>query len=177
MDSMIKWANDSSSPPEHTLNLLYSAQQHQPVPINQFPQPISALPRATPTASTPLSPSSAPTLGQVSLHSFWKLPTRAPTTHTQVAAEALATCEMDLCSAMPSSTNASRLCEDCDAPVASEPDAMDVDEGIEGSACCVTCVRLVCDTCSVNGNDGRRCLGCLSRANSEKRWVGGIGWI
>ncbi|KAH8669652.1 hypothetical protein BGZ60DRAFT_39136 [Tricladium varicosporioides] len=153
---------------QHTLSLLFSAQQNQP------PQP-----QNIPIA--PL-PSSAQSQGQQSnLHSFWALPSTAR--HTSPASSSSVslintpiTSGANNCFFQP--TN----CEDCDASLQMDnTDAMDLDVMMDidmnGGNCpnfaCTSCGKQVCHGCAVsNLGAERKCLMCAGR----KRWVGGLGW-
>ena len=70
-------------------------------------------------------------------------------------------------------------CEDCEAPLPSNPDTymMDIDEEMPAvdDFHCRNCRRRVCDMCAVvETGIGRDCLQCRT---SRKTWVGGIGWV
>ena len=90
-------------------------------------------------------------------------------------------------------------CEDCYAPLLTQQsgEAIDaemldvdglasaVDPEVDGGWQCAVCAKRVCDTCAVRG-DYRVCLECAvpggggryeERELSQKRWVGGIGWM
>lgn len=74
-------------------------------------------------------------------------------------------------------------CDDCDRVLVIASDesamAMDIDMGGTGLGeieyACRCCGRNVCDTCAVvDVGEGRECLQCKT---SQKRWIGGIGWM
>jgi len=85
-------------------------------------------------------------------------------------------------------------CESCTMPVSTpysgsgiDTDMMDVDleTGIGDEWECARCLKRVCDTCAIRGNE-RVCLECANPGHGEmggveltrgKSWVGGIGWI
>jgi hypothetical protein len=77
-------------------------------------------------------------------------------------------------------------CEDCDARLdaGSGGDAMDmdvdmmIDIDIDGANFgCTSCGKTVCHGCAVsNLGEQRRCLVCAGPP-SQKKWVGGIGWV
>jgi len=156
---------------EHTLSLLFSAQQnpqsqHSSPPIFQSQPPVEFL------------PSSIHTSQQSSLHSFWRIPSSgrqsspssnsSSSTNTPNIAPVMDTFQ---------ATN----CEDCDAALnpADNGDAMDVDMMIDldipgGNHACTSCGKQVCHSCSVsNLGAERKCLHC-ARQNIR---VGGFGWM
>ncbi|KAH8881651.1 UPF0103-domain-containing protein [Thozetella sp. PMI_491] len=126
---------------QHTLGLLYSAQQQQ-----EHGQPLASpepqiqplvVPEATCTAAGPRGAC------QRSLHSFWKLPGSA----LAATASALPS------SAAPSSSATLGVqqeipanCEDCGAGLGGD-DAMDLDDS-QGSHSCGACGKAVCFGCS-----------------------------
>jgi hypothetical protein len=154
--------SSSCAPAEHTLGLLYSAQQrppqqqqqqqqqHQP----QFQAPIAPL---EPVPSSDASPNS-----QQSLHRFWSIGSEPS---SESSSPGLANP-----AAPPTS------CEDCGSALAggNDDDEMDVDDSraAEDTAC-GACGKHVCFSCSVsNLGEQKRCLQCAGR----RVWVGGIGW-
>ncbi|OTA03134.1 hypothetical protein A9Z42_0035610 [Trichoderma parareesei] len=178
---------------QHTLDLLYSAQQRQqqeqdqnhhhhhlhhgvgPVAqdlaANQMLLPVSAssdpCPLPTPPMTTPSSSSSSPTHdGQQSLHRFWNIGSQ-PSSGTSSPGLADPLC------AAPTPT----ACDDCGAPLAGSDgagdDGMDLDGSAAQDTACGACGKHVCFSCSVsNLGEEKRCLQCAGR----RVWIGGIGW-
>ncbi|KAL6904775.1 hypothetical protein GGI43DRAFT_289851 [Trichoderma evansii] len=147
--------SSSCAPAEHTLGLLYSAQQRP----QQFPE-------EAPTAAAPPPPEQpvvASTNNQQSLHRFWSIGS-----------------EPSSASSSPGIENPPVLlptnCDDCGAALVGENngDEMDVDSSsaVEDTAC-GACGKHVCFSCSVsNLGEQKRCLQCAGR----RVWIGGIGW-
>jgi len=126
-----------------TISRLYEAQRRHP---DASPIPSSQ--------TLALAPASMPVAAQAqksTLHSFWRLPTNAPS-----RAEA-----MQIDGGIQQGATLEVRCEDCDRAL-QHGDAMDVDEGmLEQETACSVCRRHVCDTCAVLGNE-RICLGCAN---------------
>lgn len=170
--------------PENTLSLLFSAQQAQPQAQPQSPSPPINLPRR---AFQNLANVSLPAT-QTSLHSFWALPKARSVSNdfgsaASTSSPALSTTPLH--APFFQATN----CEDCDALLSSDHDAMDVDMDIDIMTAgggvenwgCATCGKQVCRNCAVsNLGDMRCCLGCAGRTmgHGGKKWEGGrLGWI
>jgi hypothetical protein len=143
---------------EHTLSMLYSAQNNQ--------QPSHAPP---PIAHAPLLTTNA--VQQTSLHSFWSLPSRTSSCASSDAGASSLSLAV-ICQAAN--------CEDCETLLVSEDgDAMDIDMDIDeqGTAldyACSKCQKLVCHRCAIsNLGSYRQCLMCAGK----RTWVGGIGWM
>ncbi|PQE04244.1 orf21 protein [Rutstroemia sp. NJR-2017a BVV2] len=164
---------------QHTLSLLYSAQQHQ---YNSFPTPTTS-----PTFA-PVAPIPAPNQAshQSSLHSFWQLPSAR---HTSPGSDSSSPSTSANTPALISNNQFFRPtnCEDCDASLSQEDgDGMDVDMmmDVDGAGevnhACTSCGKAVCHSCAVsNLGMQRKCLGCAGRNARQggKRWVGGLGWM
>jgi hypothetical protein len=158
---------------EHTLSLLYSAQQ---LPQHQF-QPPTPFRAQTPVKPFPSSNQSAQ---QSSLHSFWSIPSllrqSSPSSNSTSSTNAVSTAPAINTFFQP--TN----CEDCDASLNPDNlDAMDIDVMMEidttggGNHACRSCGKQVCHSCAVsNLGAERKCLNC---AGKPKVWVGGIEWL
>ena len=157
---------------EHTLSLLYSAQQ---TPQSQFQTPAPFQPQ--PVESLPASNQSTQ---QSTLHSFWAIPSSlrqsSPSSNASSSANT------------PSTTSAINAffqathCENCNSSlnpsVDAGGDAMDVDMMVDidmdgGSHRCTGCGKQVCQSCSVsNLGADKKCLHCAG----PKAWIGGVGW-
>ncbi|KAH8779425.1 hypothetical protein F5882DRAFT_297233 [Hyaloscypha sp. PMI_1271] len=157
---------------QHTLSLLYSAQQ---TPQSQFQTPAPFQPQ--PVESLPASNQSTQ---QSTLHSFWAIPSSlcqsSPSSNASSSANT------------PSTTSAINAffqathCENCNSSlnpsVDAGGDAMDVDMMVNidmdgGSHRCTSCGKQVCQSCSVsNLGADKKCLHCAG----PKAWIGGIGW-
>ncbi|KAG4031260.1 hypothetical protein MFRU_009g00510 [Monilinia fructicola] len=167
---------------QHTLSLLYSAQQ--PSNINT-----SCMPPLSPSAISPRTIIPHPannTAHQASLHSFWQLPSNRQVSPGSDSSYTSST------SVSPKTTTHPHLiptnCEDCDASLANREsgDEMDVDTMMdidmygagEANHACTSCGKQVCHSCAVSnlGMD-RKCLVCAGRDRNGKRWVGGLGWM
>ncbi|EHK25362.1 uncharacterized protein TRIVIDRAFT_32781 [Trichoderma virens Gv29-8] len=137
---------------QHTLDLLYSAQQRQQ---GQLQDPV-----AQPEPEAQQQPAANPNSdGQQSLHRFWDIGSE-PSSGTSSPGIANP-------SAPP--TN----CDDCGAALAGNDDDMDVDSGAAQDTACGACGKHVCFSCSVsNLGEQKRCLQCAGR----RVWIGGIGW-
>ncbi|QIW97545.1 hypothetical protein AMS68_003063 [Peltaster fructicola] len=114
----------------YTIGRLFNAQRERPNAEPQ-PPPLVVQPQGKTTQKT-------------SLHSFWSIPQPLPARHTPEPS--YVTGQYD------------QRCEDCDGRLKQE-DAMDVDDAGEVSTSCHSCLRNVCDTCAVQG-DQRVCLSC-----------------
>ncbi|PMD24486.1 hypothetical protein NA56DRAFT_669036 [Hyaloscypha hepaticicola] len=156
---------------QHTLSLLYSAQQasQSQIPVSsasQTQQPVEPL-----HASNQLAQ-------QSTLHSFWALPSsRRQLSPSSDSSSATNT---------PSRTPAMNIffqatnCEDCNASLnpTDNADAMDVDMMMDidmdgGNHACTACGKQVCHSCSVsNMGADKRCLQCAGRKGfvGENRW-------
>ncbi|KXJ86263.1 hypothetical protein Micbo1qcDRAFT_198377 [Microdochium bolleyi] len=150
---------------QHTLSLLYSAQQPQVRPLrlqhnNEPSQDTSVL---APSSTT-----------QSSLHSFWRLPTsggarpRPPSSTVnlmdQTGAAGPSTscgeCGQDLVTAGMST------CEDMEIDGVSSL----VDHAASAGGCCLDCAKAICHDCSIsNLDEQRRCLTCLETQRKDAR--------
>ncbi|KAK2589420.1 hypothetical protein QQS21_012902 [Conoideocrella luteorostrata] len=136
---------------QHTLSLLYSAQQQ-----NQHQDT-----QRTPTEPPLHAAITAPAGKQQSLHRFWRInsdPT--PIESPQAILKPIMT---------------SSDCEDCGASLrASGGDSdMAMDNFAAENIVCGACGKHVCFSCSVsNLGEEKRCLQCAGR----RVWVGGVGW-
>ncbi|KAL7811856.1 hypothetical protein V8C26DRAFT_408119 [Trichoderma gracile] len=180
---------------QHTLDLLYSAQQRQQqqeqdqhhhhhhhqlgvaaitqdlAATQMLPLPVSSAsdpsPLPTPPPTTTTSSSSTHD-GQQSLHRFWNIGSQpsSGTSSPGLLAD-------PLCAA-PTPT----ACDDCGAPLAGSDggagdDGMDLDGSAAQDTACGACGKHVCFSCSVsNLGEEKRCLQCAGR----RVWIGGIGW-
>ncbi|KAK0610411.1 hypothetical protein B0T17DRAFT_466787, partial [Bombardia bombarda] len=154
---------------EHTLSLLYSAQQQQQQQHqfhNNQPTPtLSSQPEAVSATAQ-----SQRTTHQRSLHSFWNLPVLASSS-TAPSPAPLPT------PVAHQSTPTS--CEDCGVGLgggsgSDDSTIMDVDDyGLgDGEHSCGACGKTVCFSCSIsNLGEHRRCLACAE----PRALVGGIG--
>lgn len=154
---------------EHTLSILYSAQQQPQQPqLHITPPPY---PQQSPVSCLPSSGSSNG--HQSNLHSFWALPSRRQSTPSSASS---------MISPMTIPTTNSFFppanCEDCNTSLNLEnnEDAMDVDVANtteEPNHACTNCGKQVCHGCAVsNLGADRKCLMCAG-----KKWVGGLGWM
>ncbi|KAM0255114.1 hypothetical protein ACHAQJ_006118 [Trichoderma viride] len=136
---------------QHTLGLLYSAQQRPPQ--QQFQAPIVA--PLEPVPSSDESPNS-----QQSLHRFWSIGSEPSSGSSSPGI------------ANPAAPPTS--CEDCGSALAGgNDDEMDVDSRAAEDTACGACGKHVCFSCSVsNLGEQKRCLQCAGR----RVWIGGIGW-
>lgn len=153
---------------EHTLSLLFSAQQ------NNSPQ-FGSLLKQSPIPSISQRPESH--TQQSSLHAFWRLP------HTRQISPPSNSCANWFIAPtspnIPSFSSEVTNCEDCDAPlICNDSDAMDIDIMMaidnmgEANYSCTRCAKPVCSHCSVsNLGRERKCLGCVGRSQN---WPGGI---
>ena len=112
---------------------------------------------------------------QSSLHSFWSLPTR-PASRPSSSHQFLLTQQIEL----PTPPQEAISCSSCDALLISQDgDSMDLDDiditaGLSNFNC-ANCHRPFCHNCSIsNLGSQRHCLRC---APTQKRWVGGLGWV
>lgn len=141
---------------QHTLGLLYSAQQRP----QQFP------PQDAPIAAAPEQPvvASSSSTSQQSLHRFWSIGSEPSSASSSPGIETPPVL-------LPTE------CDDCGSALLAgggDADEMDVDCGnaAEDTAC-GACGKHVCFSCSVsNLGEQKRCLQCAGR----RVWVGGIGW-
>lgn len=159
--------SSSCAPAEHTLGLLYSAQQRP----QQFPQqeaPIAAAPPPPQQPVVALSSLSAlslsPNIGsQQSLHRFWSIGSEPSSASSSPGIETPPVL-------LPTE------CDDCGSGLAggSSGDEMDVDSSnVAEDTACGACGKHVCFSCSVsNLGEQKRCLQCAGR----RVWIGGIGW-
>ncbi|KAL6876520.1 hypothetical protein J3F83DRAFT_726091 [Trichoderma novae-zelandiae] len=164
---------------QHTLDLLYSAQQRQQDQhhhhhhgdfVTQELAATQMLSISSPDPSPPpktTTPTPTPTThdGQQSLHRFWNIGSQ-PSSGTSSPGLADPSCA-------PTPT----ACDDCGAPLAGSDggagDGMDLDGGAMQDTACGACGKHVCFSCSVsNLGEEKRCLQCAGR----RVWVGGIGW-
>ncbi|KAK3362039.1 hypothetical protein B0T24DRAFT_640738 [Lasiosphaeria ovina] len=146
---------------QHTLQLLYSAQQQQNSAQTQLrPQP------ETPSSTVRPERHSPSDHQQRSLHSFWNISVSASNAGTPLLAS---------CSPL-APRNISAGCEDCGAALGNshangDGITMEVDGCEEHS--CGACGKIICFSCSIsNLGENRRCLACAQR----RVWLGGTGW-
>ncbi|TVY58746.1 hypothetical protein LCER1_G001464 [Lachnellula cervina] len=153
----------------HTLSILFSAQQQQQSPpqLHIFPP----FPQQAPVACLPAQ--------QSSLHSFWTLPSSRQSFSSTDSSDTLIS-PMTI----PTADSFFRPinCEDCDASLNPENngEAMDVDVMLDVNIAegpnhaCTGCGKQVCHGCAVsNLGADRKCLMCAGK----KKWVGGLGWM
>ncbi|KAH6609386.1 hypothetical protein Trco_002732 [Trichoderma cornu-damae] len=137
---------------QHTLGLLYSAQQRQPQDQPQLQAPTAA--------QEPVPPAAGPDTQQ-SLHRFWNISSEPGSGGSSPG--------IAIACAPPTS------CEDCGSALAGGGggDEMEVDDGAAEDTACGACGKHVCFSCSVsNLGEQKRCLQCAGR----RVWIGGIGW-
>ncbi|KAK1455548.1 hypothetical protein CMEL01_04308 [Colletotrichum melonis] len=142
---------------QRTLNMLYSAQQHNQYPADAGHETNQSEPTPVPAARN----------SQKSLHSFWNIKSAEPR-----------------CPALAPSVDQSALspmsCDDCGAGLGASDgaaDGMDIDDGYSYGVdhSCGACSRHVCSHCSVtNLGEQRRCLRCVGVAAGAAR--NGSGW-
>ncbi|KAL7924074.1 hypothetical protein ACQKWADRAFT_19585 [Trichoderma austrokoningii] len=155
--------SSSCAPAEHTLGLLYSAQQRPP----DEAAAAAAAAAAAPIAAVPLSSSSSSSSSsQQSLHRFWSIGSEPSSASSASSSPGIET---------PSVLRPTE-CDDCGGALAigGDGDEMDVDgnNAAEDTAC-GACGKHVCFSCSVsNLGEQKRCLQCAGR----RVWIGGIGW-
>ncbi|KAH7078676.1 hypothetical protein BKA63DRAFT_541454 [Paraphoma chrysanthemicola] len=141
---------------ENTLQKLFAAQRNHPVPS---PVPSDPTPSQQP-AVTFAKPQKS------TLHSFWKQlpapPVQAPIFSMQPPVQPIDT-------RLP-------CCEDCDSPLQSVNDSMDIDMDVDmgGSVesnlfACSDCGKNVCGTCAVVSTK-RHCLQCATSSRNSRRW-------
>ncbi|KAF2691710.1 hypothetical protein K458DRAFT_381552 [Lentithecium fluviatile CBS 122367] len=135
---------------ENTISKLFSAQRKHP---HAEPIMSDALPSQSTTIVQRLTQKST-------LHTFWKLP--AP----PVQPPAFPIPQQHM-------SNTPR-CEDCDATLQQDVNAIDVDMEVDGPMerspfACDDCGRAVCGTCAVVACR-RHCLGCATSARNSRRW-------
>jgi hypothetical protein len=155
---------------EHTLSLLYSAQQ-TPQSLFQAPSPFQ------PQQPVESLPSSNQSTQRSTLHSFWAI----PSSRRQTSPSSDSSSSTNTPSTTPAMNNFFQVtnCEDCNASLnpADNGDAMDVDMMMDidmdgENHACTSCGKQVCHSCSVrNLGADKRCLHCAGR----KTRVGGIG--
>lgn len=148
-------------PAEHTLKMLYSAQQQHHDPPQHHEQLSQRTTQPQPGMAAPSRSS-----GQKSLHAFWNIPSPAAVPDMlpppiEKAALALA--------------NGQTSCEDCGTripPDGGDDAMMDVDGYPDVAAAasrCVACAKVVCGSCSVSNMGAEpRCLVCAGR---DSRWA------
>ncbi|KAL7808947.1 hypothetical protein V8C44DRAFT_334949 [Trichoderma aethiopicum] len=177
---------------QHTLDLLYSAQQRQQqqqqqdqhhhhhhhqhqdgagavaqgLALSNQMLPVSSSSDPSPLP-TPTTTSSSTHDGQQSLHRFWNIGSQPS---SDISSPSLAD---------PLSAPTPTACDDCGAPLAgsdgagSGDDGMDLDGSAAQDTACGACGKHVCFSCSVsNLGEEKRCLQCAGR----RVWIGGIGW-
>ncbi|KAF2132188.1 hypothetical protein P153DRAFT_334837 [Dothidotthia symphoricarpi CBS 119687] len=139
---------------ENTLDKLFAAQRSHP---HAAPISSDALPAQQPTLVISKPQTST-------LHSFWKqLP--APPVQTPIF-----TSELQL---YPTVVQSPR-CDDCESPLQSEGDGMDVDTDVGGAVecnpfACSDCGKNVCGICAVVSTT-RHCLQCATTGRNSRRW-------
>lgn len=140
---------------ENTLSKLYSAQRNQ----RDVP--------ATTCQSLPMQPSIVVTSKpqKSTLHSFWK---QLPAPPVQPIFSAIEQQDQGFLQ--------STGCEDCDKPLQSENESMDIDmdtDYAQNVGCspfaCSDCGRNVCGTCAVVSAT-RHCLQCATIGRNSRRW-------
>lgn len=146
---------------QHTLKMLYSAQQQHHDPPQHHEQLSQRTTQPQPGMAAPSRSS-----GQKSLHAFWNIPSPAAVPDMlpppiEKAALALA--------------NGQTSCEDCGTripPDGGDDAMMDVDGYPDVAAAasrCVACAKVVCGSCSVSNMGAEpRCLVCAGR---DSRWA------
>lgn len=138
---------------EHTLSLLFSAQQNLPYPPVNF----SNQQNRSQVVSTPST--SIHSNNQALLSSFWKCSsTRQPPLSCQIAPPVFKSSNKRnsilSCFQM---TN----CEDCDAPLDFQELNIDVEKN---DHTCASCGKCVCQSCSISYMDmERKCLTCVGK--------------
>ncbi|KAK0611083.1 hypothetical protein B0T14DRAFT_529602 [Immersiella caudata] len=140
---------------QRTLNLLFSAQQHQTSSCEALDQVDTVM--GTPAAKeSPVHREAQ----QRSLHSFWRLPMPTPTPAPTLPS-------------LPAAIQDEAInCEDCGADLGGEDNAMDIDGPGSDGHNCGACRKVVCFSCSIsNLGERRRCLGCAQR----NELLGGVG--
>ncbi|APA06975.1 hypothetical protein SS1G_04346 [Sclerotinia sclerotiorum 1980 UF-70] len=167
---------------QHTLSLLYSAQQPSNIDTSCMspPSPSAISPR-TIIPHPPNNPAH-----QASLHSFWQLPSNRQISPDSDSSYASST------SVSPKTITHHLFlptnCEDCDESLANREggDEMDVDTIMdinmhgtgETNHGCTSCGKQVCHSCAVsNLGMERKCLSCAGRERDGRKWVGGLGWM
>ncbi|KAK3322063.1 hypothetical protein B0H66DRAFT_553202 [Apodospora peruviana] len=147
---------------EHTMGLLYSAQQQH---TQDQTQPLQAVSAGAPIVAENHN-QTCPITHQRSLHSFWNLPSSA--SGSSQASEAAPSPPI-----MRPDAPASSSCEDCGVGLGDGDDTMMDDGFMPGEDhSCGACGKAVCFSCSVsNLGEHRRCLACAGRMVC----VGGTG--
>lgn len=140
---------------ENTLNKLFAAQRNPP---QASPTPLDTLPIQEPAPITSKPQKST-------LHSFWK----------QLPAPPVQPIFFSTPVQLQEPSHVLR-CEDCDAPLQSGTDSMDVDVDMDmGGAVesspftCNDCGKNVCGTCAVVSTR-RHCLQCATSGRNSRRW-------
>ncbi|KAK4084605.1 uncharacterized protein Triagg1_1085 [Trichoderma aggressivum f. europaeum] len=147
---------NSCLPAEHTLDLLYSAQQRPQG--HQQPQDAVIVAQSE-SERQPAANANSNGQHQQSLHKFWDIGSE-PSSGTS---------SPGIANPCAPPTN----CDDCGAALAGSDDDMDVDGGSAQDTACGACGKHVCFSCSVsNLGEQKRCLQCAGR----RVWIGGIGW-
>jgi hypothetical protein len=162
---------------EHTLSLLFSAQQQHPQSQFQSPSPFLSQSHTHPIASIPASYEPPQ---QSSLHSFWAIPSARHGSPSSTSSNSSSNTP-NTAPAINSFFQATN-CEDCDASLNPQDndDAIDVDMMMDidmdgGNHACTSCGKQVCHSCAVsNLGAERKCLNC---AGKKKACIGGIGWM
>ena len=161
--------------PEHTLSLLYTAQQAPQSSFQATPSPFSS---PAPVASLPAS---QPTGRQSSLHSFFAIPS-APRQTSPSSIFSNSSSTTPLTSSANKQFFEATTCEDCDASLNPENgdgmdvDMMDIDTNGGSGHACTNCGKNVCHSCAVsNLGADRKCLMCAGK--KKQVWVGGLGWM
>lgn len=151
---------------EHTLSLLFSAQQSS---RPQFESPV----QHPPIESIPQINQSH--TQQPSLHAFWQLPKGRRTSLSSITSPSFLISNSDPLPYISQTTN----CEDCDASLSSDDtDAADIDimmdvDNVGGTSyACTRCSKPVCSRCAIsNLGKERKCLGCAGRG---LEWMDGM---
>lgn len=141
--------------PENTLQKLFSAQRNHP--------DASPVPSDAPHVQQPMLAISKPQ--KSTLHSFWK---QLPAPPVQPI--------FSLQPQLQSPAAHLPRCDDCDTPLQSVNDSMDVDMDMDmGGAvesnpfACADCSKNVCGTCAVVSTQ-RHCLQCATSGRNSRRW-------
>ena len=156
-ESPLQHSSLPSSSIERTLGLLFLAQkQHATSPLATMQED----PEPTPVIAEP----AVPEAGQRSLHSFWSIPSAAPSSTSSTPSVERSVY------IMPTS------CDECGSGFSTDngDDAMEVDGSCgTGNYACGGCTRQICSNCSVSRiGEQRRCVNCTW----SNAWEGAMGW-
>jgi hypothetical protein len=170
-----------TSSAEHTLNLLFSAQQNtqsqshlqQQLQSSPFSSqaPVSSLPSSTQSSDH-----------QSSLHSFWAISSARSSSPSSVNSSSSSLSNTPNTASHATSYFQPTNCEDCDTSLVSQNDGdsmdvdmmMDIDKVSGAHHACSACGKMVCYSCAVsNLGAERKCLSCAGK----KKWEGRGGVI